>query len=909
MSSTGRGGRRPAVAMATAAFVCFALTAFLPGIEAHGATGAVGNGSPGSQGIVTGLPATASQVTVQGSGNEAGLAVTVNQTQSLTHQAVSVSWSGAPATFSDETSGAFASTFHGNYLQIMQCWSDPQTQTGPDPTQCEYGGESPSDAAYPVANPGFEYSRVLAEQGWSDYAALQASPTWVDTTDNFDVEPFDAVDGTVVNQQADYTYNEDPFHPKTFWKDPYFSYGTTNEVDFARTYTGGTGQQLFQVDTGLEAPGLGCGQDIEPAGGTTITPQCWLVVVPRATPEVENPPNSGIGTDQGVVTSPLTPSAWANRISVPLQFNPVGSSCAIGANAQQIVGSELAGPAVASWEPALCGLPGSPAFSYVEDSDDTARTNLVTPTFGSAGMSVFSNPAAPGSFASTNPVVYAPLTLSGVVVAFNIQRYPGTDPSSGQPYSGEEALAGDQVAQIDLTPRLVAKLLTESYQAQLEDVTANQTPAYAWIQHNPVSLVTDPDFLQYNPEFQYLDTTQKIDAGSLLVEEASSDADQEVWRWVLADPAAAAWLSGTPDQWGMRVNPLYTSALQLAGSSTGVAPENFPKSDPYCYQTGNTVVGPPTAPARPLCVLDWSPYALTLSAAAQDTAAANDGAKTTFNPSQTPDNAWGSNGPQVSGTHFVVSITDSASARRFGLQAAQLSAAGEDASPTFVAPDTTGILGGEQAMVPSAVPGVLEPDPSSNAAGAYPLSMLTYAATCPETLTTTQRSLYDQFLVFATGAGQTTGVQPGQLPDGYVPLPQNLLQEDLTAEATILNPPSFPSPTTTTTTTPTPTPSPVTPVASGATGGGASLPATVATSSTPVARVGPRRRPLPKASIQLAEAVSAGPLRWLLALLLGLGLAAGLGALVLSRFGRRPTAAAEAASVEATPTSEPGSPT
>jgi hypothetical protein len=856
-----------------------------------GASGA-GNGSPGSQGIVSGLPATASQVTVQGTGAESGLSVTVNQTQNLTHQAVSVSWSGAPPTFSDETSGAFTSTFEGNYLQIMQCWSDPQTQTQPDPTQCEFGGESPSDAAYPVANPGFEYSRNLSQRGWSNYSALQAAPTWIDTTDNFDVEPFDAVDGTVVNQQADYTYNEDPFNPKTFWKNPYYSFATTNEIDFARTFTDGTGQQLFQVDTGLEAPGLGCGQDIEPGqGGALITPQCWIVAVPRSTPEAENPPDSGIGNDQGVVTSPLTPAAWANRIAVPIGFNPVGSSCAIGANAQQIVGSELAGPAVASWEPALCSQPGSPAFSYVQNSDDAARTNLVAPTFGAAGLSVFSDPANPNLVASTNPIVYAPLTLSGVVVAFNIQRVAGIDPSTGSPYPGEEALAGDQVAHVYLTPRLVAKLLTESYQAQLEDITADRSASYAWVQHNPVSLLDDPDFLQYNPEFAFLDTREKIDAGTLLVEEASSDSDLQVWRWILADPAAVSWLDGTPDPWGMQVNPLYTSALQLGGSSTGVAPENFPKSDPYCYQTGDTVVGPPPQLARPLCLLDWSPYALTMSAAAQATAAANDGAKTTFNPSQSPQNAWGSNGPEVSGTHFVVSITDSASAARFGLQAASLSPAGQDTNPTFAAPDTAGLTAGEAAMVPSSVTGVLQSDPTSTS-GAYPLTMLTYAAATPEGLSTSQRQLYAQFLTFATGPGQTIGVQPGQLPNGYVPLPAALLQQDAAAEAEILNPPTFPSaPAASASTPPASSPTPELP----ATGpdlasGGGSTTVTPSGSGTPSSKS--RRVPLPKASIQLTKVVGVGPTRWLLGLLLLIGLACGLGALILRELGRRPAAAA-----------------
>jgi hypothetical protein len=782
--------------------------------------------------------------------------------------------------------------FQGDYLQIMECWSDPQTEQGPNPTQCEFGGESSTPtSSYPVGNTGFDYSRVLSQEGWSNYSSLQAPPSWVDTTDGYDIEPFDAVDGTVVNQQADYGWNENPYAPKQFWLNPYYSFNTTNEIDFARTYASGTGQQLFDVDTGLEAPGLGCGQDIEPgSGGSDITPKCWIVVVPRGTPEAENPPDSGIGDNSGVVTSPLSPTAWANRITIPLSFNPLGSTCSLGGNAQQIVGSELAEAAAASWVPALCGQPGSPVFGYIPDSDDAARTNLTAPAYGAAGMSVFSDPIDASQISTTNPVVYAPLTLSGVVVAFNIERYPGIDPSTHEPYTGEQALAGDQVANIYLTPRLVAKLLTESYQAQLEDVTNDTSSAYAWIQHNPVSILTDPDFLQYNPEFAELTTTQAIDAGTVLVEEASSDANQALWQWVLSDPAALAWLQGNPDPWGMKVNPLYTQALELNGNGAGVAPNNYPKSDPYCHQTGLQVNGPPPQDARPLCVLDWSPYSLTMAAAAESAAEANDGAKTTFNPVQSPANAWGSNGPQPSGSHFILCITDSVSAARFGLQTASLSAAGDDGpNPTFVAPGSASLLSGEAAMKPSAATGVLQSNPSSTANGAYPLTMLTYAATRPETLSASQRALYAQFLSFVTGTGQTPGYDPGDLPPGYVSLPASLLAQDKTAEATILNPPSFPA-----ATTPAATPvpplisSPVAPLTQ-STGETSSAPPTT---SPPVARVHTAERRSLKASVELTTAVSAGWLRWLLPLLLLLGLAAGFVAVVLGRLGRPTVAAA-----------------
>ncbi len=726
------------------------------------------------------------------------MAITVNQTKSLVNQAISVSWTGAAPTFSDPTTQQFDTTFAGNYLQIFECWGDPSAtdplnavNPGPAPTQCQFGGESPSPlSSYPVQETGFEFSRVLSQQSWSTY---DSSSGWVDQSTGFKIEPFDAVDGTRVNQEADYNASADPLHPKAFWLNPYFSFNTSNEVPFTRTYgdaSGGHGEQNFQVQTGLEAPGLGCGQKLQHVSGGTKVPQCWLVVVPRGTPTTENPPNlSGV---KGVVTSPLAPAAWANRIAIPLDFQPVDSPCTLKNSERRIVGSELATAAVTSWQPALCTTPTSPPFNYTYVSDDRARDNLTQQGFGGAGMSVFSTPVAASSLSGVAPVTYAPLTLSGVVVSFDIERTPQLQPD-GQLQPDELPLSGLRIEHLQLTPRLVAKLLTESYQAQLVDVLASKPAAYNWVLNNPTSIVHDPDFLQFNPEFSLLTTQQEIDAGTLVVEESSSDAAAALWSWVLADPEARQWLDGTPDHWGMRVNPIFST--RAANNSTGTAfgtptPNQYPKADPYCHDTGE-VVGSPPQKARPICMLDWSPYVLTMQDAAQATGAANSGAHTSLNPIATPDSAWGANGPQKAGTHFILSITDSASAARFGVQTAALSRAGDDGSGrAFVAADASGMLAGVAAMHGSPV---LVGDPTTHAPGAYPLTMLTYAATTPTTLDAAARTDYASFLSYATGTGQTTGVSAGNLPPGYVPLPEALRAQDAAAINAILHPPAVAS--------------------------------------------------------------------------------------------------------------------
>ena len=364
------------------ALAALAVAVLVPGVQPR--ADATGNPLAGSQGTDTALPLTSSAVTVDGNGLFPGLKVTVNQTQNLGNQAVSVSWTGGTPT--DSGPGVpFDGTYNENFLQIFECWGDPTTDAGatgpgPSPSQCEFGGESTSSTSYPIQDVGFQYSRVLAQSTWSSYSQMSG---YTDPKTGYVIEPFDAVDGTVVNQQANYSWDQNVQAPTAFWLNPYFSFDNTNEIDFARTYADGTGEQEFQVDTGLEAPGLGCGQNVQasttPNGSPTV-PQCWLVIVPRGTMAQENPSNV-TGVDS-VVTSPLNPVAWSNRIAIPLGFKPVGSSCAIGGNEQRIVGSELATSAVSSWQPALCSTPGAPPYNYSYVPDDQARQDIVQPSFG-----------------------------------------------------------------------------------------------------------------------------------------------------------------------------------------------------------------------------------------------------------------------------------------------------------------------------------------------------------------------------------------------------------------------------------------------------------------------------------------------------------------------------------------------
>ena len=227
----------------------------------------------------------------------------------------------------------------------------------------------------------------------------------------------------------------------------------------------------------------------------------------------------------------------------------------------------------------------------------------------------------------------------------------------------------------------------------------------------------------------------------------------------------------------MNVNPYYSTnpSINPSGVAFGTpAPENYPEER---SRTVRTPVPPCTRPVptatscRPgrCASQDWSPYLLNMRVAALDTGAANDGAKTTFDPTQTPDLAWTANGPQITGNYFVMSITDSASAARYGLQTASLSPAGDDTPRPDVRRSRP-----RPASWPASRPWCrprcrawCRPIPSSTGTGAYPLTMLTYAATTPETLNASSRAATTRrSCATRPGPGRSSGTNPDSSPTG-----------------------------------------------------------------------------------------------------------------------------------------------
>jgi hypothetical protein len=805
--------------------------------------------TPGEAGINTGLAPTESAVKVRGRGRFANMEFTINQTQDLTTQAVSISWTGGARTLGGP--GPFA----GNFVQAFQCWGDDDgtnpANPGPPPEQCQQGARTaaPSDSVDTSRfSNGQTTRRVIAESGWSVKQAYLDSGAGVeDPVTKWVYRPFRAVNGTTVNVPVDAKFNPS-LQGGNYWLNPFFNIITTNEIAGSGTRENGTGSELFQVQTGLDAPGLGCGQKTQPVGdGTKKVPQCWIVIVPRGLPDDENVGATGFETplaDQaGVVTSPLMPSVWQNRIAVPIEFKPVDSPCDLAAQERRIVGSELSQAAVTSWQPTLCSTGSLPPYSFAPVGDAAARQQLASSVAGGPGMVLVSSPLSSAAVNPASPVVYAPVTASGLVIGFNIERRVFNGPPE------EARLAGLRVETINLTPRLVAKLLTQSYTGQV-NIQGIAPTGYTWAAKNPTNMALDKDFLRFNPEFEWLIPDSRL-FGGLQLPAGNFDAATQLWEYVLADPEAKAWLDGQPDEWEMKVNPVYSTNADVNpnGAFGNPLPNSFPKADPHCYQalpqgTNAVQIVPP-----PLCGTDWMPYTRSFAEAAANARTGNDIARIANNPfAQAPSEVWKRDVPQAAGTRTMLALTDTVSAARFGLQVAKLTRPGDNgATRTFIAATDASLTAGIASMAARDVPGVLEPKPTADAPGAYPLTAISYAAIKPLSLDVAGRNEYAAFIEYAAGAGQEPGFDYGELPLGYAPLPQTMRDQALAAAKLVRDPASL---------VPAAPAAPATTVASAAVGPNNATPPSASTSGSTGAPVGTTRTNNSGTSSRPSSAVS-----------------------------------------------------
>ncbi|GAA3819133.1 hypothetical protein [Cellulomonas soli] len=710
-------------------------------------------------------------LTSDGEGKDAGsghwddfkdLTVTVLQTTGLIDQTVTVTASGMAATARQPGGGGSS-----NFLQVFQCWGDPAAA---DFAQtCQWGGYSSEEVggtASSAINGTFSEPRGtgVVGRGGVTFRAVNGAENQREEV------PLPGGAGAVII---------------TTGLAAFYDSSSSNEMPFVPVAADGTAVANFTVQSAAAQPYLGCG-DTDSAAGE----RCWLVVVPRGIHSGTRADGahcgpdsiaSGFGTttEWGQAGSPLSTacSYWDDRVVLPLDFEDPYLSCPTGSAERRVVGSELVAEAVSSWQPSLCsGIDGA-TFSLTTNSGDLARAQLLA---GQVDVVAVSDPLTADTIGAADPALldeadirYAPIANTALTIAMVAEQSDGTVRTD-----------------LRLTPRLLAKLLTQSYRSDVPQVSGD------W------GSTTVGESLQFLADDTVLEDEEWIALGNptslpgsvaraawVVVGPQGDDAIRLLWQYVLADADAVAFLKGEPDPWGSTVNRYYLPAGSALAAGGGydllaTALDTFPKADQS--------VAPDAATAekkyRGLTIdsTSYSPYSNSLAANAARIARVD--AKLTF--TWDPNKFSGTNVgffvasppalPTNGSGRLIVGPTTAVAAESYGLATASLALPlGSRTSKETVA-TAREFVGYSDATVATAIAaqqldeasGIAVTDMSALPSGAYPLATTVYAAmdVSATGMAAEARGDYAGLLDYAAGAGNVRTGSRGGLPEGYVPL-------------------------------------------------------------------------------------------------------------------------------------------
>lgn len=741
------------------------------------------------------------------------ISVSVSQNTGLIDQAIRVSVVGFAGTRSYFREGVEA-TNAMNYLQAMQCWGDPEDDDFRE--TCQWGGRAFTD--------GNGLGNTVISDNAMRVGPLDKDPSTPTTHD----VPFRTYDGQTISGKPKSINNKTQYDILQ-----YFAPATTNEVTSARVGSDGTGFFDFEAQSAIQAPQLGC--------GTATHLRCWLVVVPRGTvfggdgekcsaildpangfePYTKGRPNSVQGG------SPINDLCdyWDNRIVVPLDFAPTAQTCSVGSTETRVVGSQMMVGAMTSWQPSLCQTVKS-TFAFSTNPDSIARAQVLETTLNSPNIAYSGYPVNSGeletvderTLLSKTKFLYAPVAVSSVVIGFL------AEPSNGR------------IDQLNLSPRLMAKLLTQSYKFTVPSNSSDPTRNFA---HLPAAN-RQYNYLNQDPEFQALNPTNYNqftgNPAILLPGPSGSDAIKQVWRWILADQAAVDFLNGKVESAsGMSVNPYYLPRADPATTVSWEVSDTDTFVPWYLSDTKTDLGSTPVTKAVGLTTLDgtpkklsetvidnfpkndeslvplqlileksrfdtiqFAPYTENLLSGARQAFRANPNSRSVWDGTklnaagETGD--WVSSGTQLPGDKFMITITDSASAARYSLSTAGVQVPN---GTQIVRADIQGMTNALAGLQPTTTDGVKQIDPKYVPDNGYPMTMVTYAAVNVTKATAAQRATLAGMLKQVTTDGQESGTGLGQLPPGYLPLTVDLKAQASTAATAIQ---SYVPPTTSTTT-------------------------------------------------------------------------------------------------------------
>ena len=498
-----------------------------------------------------------------------------------------------------------------------------------------------------------------------------------------------------------------------------------DNTSYATTAQDGTGVTDVQILTNLENQFLGCLQ----------SSPCSLAIVPAQGGNYSVKPancadhsqdfffGTGFAVGAQAFGSTNFSCSWAQRIVIPLTFARSAATCPIRNSVFSAAGSPMLARAMESWIAALC--PGRHGFTISYSSDIPEPLALADLGTGQTDVALTTRPAGvQGISTGTNKYVYAPVAVSAVSIAYWFDN-----PVTGLPQTG-----------VNLNQRLVLKLLTQSYDFENEGCPANPPPPIGCdnaVDNNPINLFVDKEFTRLNPT-----VVQPVNGPIEIptVQSGQSDMTWVVTNWIFANSDAKGFLQGQFDPNGMHLNTYYLGLTY---------PNNtFIAQDPY------PIIQHEYNPVFPLAtvaldqVQNWPP----------GTSITRD---QFGNYPRLP--------AQLAGQRALISILDEGDSAAFLFPSAALA----NGAGRYVQPTTAGMEAALKHMTKDGN-GTQLVNPHSTKKSAYPLTMVIYAVVPTSGLSHTKAVAIAKWLDFAAGAGQTPGVQPGQLPPGFAPLPASM---------------------------------------------------------------------------------------------------------------------------------------
>jgi hypothetical protein len=703
----------------------------------------------------TGSAVTVTKTITDGKGIKHTVAVSVSQTQNLlARQNVLVGWTGAVPTHNYAVITDPALNNNSEYpMVLMECW----------------GTDHPSDPNDPFSDGAMDPTHCATSMGLNAF-----NPTVVKDTNvpgkpqnsthvfNFGLShqlQFQAVDGTWYNMYYGGTASTNDSIP------PELRSGSSLPLSARGEWTGADGSRSgvpFEMRSAGEYPFLGCSD----------TQACTLVAVPITDPTCNTTAaaNCAAGAKGPVGPGSLPQSSvnpylranawwlagnWANRISIGLSFAPQ-HACDVVDQRQPVTisGSEPAGTAMFYyWAPRFCLDSKSFRLKYVQQSEPLARTALTTngPSGYGANAILSSLPVT----GSPRPVVQAPVLDTGFAVSFLADNATNT-----------------QITQLKLTPLLLAKLITQSYEA------GSGEPA---LKGNPYSMFRDPEFLAVNPGVTLNTQSPTIDYNLIMPQPTQTDVIWAMTSYINADPEARAWLDGAPDNYsGMVVNPVFRGyALpQLFTELRDGSPDPAVRVGNVDAECVKKISGPPpyfTLIKQSVNTLQDAVTALLNRQSPATPICDSNPASATFGTYIRQDR-------QVIGTRNLLAITSVAQANTFVMPMAQLQVHQlGNGQRLFASPTSDSMAAALGYTVQDKDSGVLSLDYAHLSANSYPGTVPIYAAIPTAGLDKASAQAYAAFLRFAVTDGQTLGTGVGNLPPGYAPLPDVLRQYTLTA--------------------------------------------------------------------------------------------------------------------------------